>query len=506
MPTVNLVPLGLGELLDQTFSTFRKHFWLFAGIMVFPQGILVGFNIIFQVYMGTMALPPPNPHNPMAAAQAGAFGLRAALLTMGLMIPYFLVYTLALGANTHALSEVYLGRAATIRESYWAVRRKFWRLLGVFFSISLRIVGFSILVVILLTMAIGAIALIVKPLPFIAVLLGLAALIGFIAAGVLMVIFLMRYSVAIPAVVVENLKARQALKRSVALTRGNLWRLLVVGVLMWLISMTIVSLCQSPFSIASILASVKGGRPSLWLAIPGLLLGGVGGVATAPLLMISFAVAYYDLRVRKEAFDLYLMMSNLDENTPQGVASRAQEKREDRLEDSSVPGAIFLTILTLGLYPPIWFMTRRKAFNHLQSREKLGRGAPAAAFLLMLVSACLPFAGGAKWGSWVQAENALGPVHPLILLAAGIILAVQCFKVRRILLDHLAPREEGMFSASIRFQYDDLLSRVGTFFLGIFYLQFKINELINRLAAGQGAQGETAFPVPQGSPASPINL
>src|SRR5208282_4995706 len=43
----------------------------------------------------------------------------------------------------------------------------------------------------------------------------------------------------------------------------------------------------------------------------------------------------------------------------------------------------------------------------------------------------------------VEAENALAPVHALALLVAGIIMVVQCFKVRRILLDHLAPRQEG---------------------------------------------------------------
>ena len=58
------------------------------------------------------------------------------------------------------------------------------------------------------------------------------------------------------------------------------------------------------------------------------------------------------------------------------------------------------------------------------------------------------------------------------------------------LLDHLAPRQEGMFSASIRFQYDDLFSRMATFFLGVFYLQHKINGLINRLTAHEGGLGE----------------
>jgi hypothetical protein len=505
MPTVNLVPLGLGELLDKTFSTFRKHFWLFAGIMVLPEAIMVGLAIVVQVYVSGVPVVR-NPQNAHAAAQSVSSAMRVMLVSLGTMIPHYIVYALALGATTYALSEVYLGRATTIRETYQVVLAHFWQLIRVIFAIVLRCFGVLVLGGFLLGMVLASLALLPKSMAWMAVIVGLFAILGFITGAILMVIFLLRYSVAFPALVLENLSPRQALKRSVDLTRGFLWRLLVVAGLMYLITITLVSLCQSPFSVAAVLISVKGGRPSLWLTIPSLLCGGVGAVVTSPLLMISFAIAYYDLRVRKEGFDLQLMMSNLETTGPQGAASLGQKAARDRLDDASVPGMIFLTILTLGIYPPIWFLTRRRAFNNLQSREKLGWGAPTVALILMLVSACLPFAGSAKWGSWVQAEKALGPTHPLILLAAGIIMVVQCFKVRRILLDHLAPREEGMFSASIRFQYDDLLSRVGTFFLGIFYLQSQINGLINRLTAGQVNQGEMILPVSQELPAAPINL
>ncbi len=505
MPTVNLVPLGLGELLDKTFSTFRKHFWLFAGIMVLPEAIMVGLAIVVQVYVSGVPVVR-NPQNAHVAAQSFSSAMRVMLVSLGSMIPHYIVYALALGATTYALSEVYLGRTTTIRETYRVVLAHFWRLIRVIFAIVLRCFGVLVLGGFLLGMVLASLALLPKSMAWMAAIVGLVGILGFITGAILMVIFLLRYSVAFPALVLENLSPRQALKRSVDLTKGFLWRLLVVAVLMYLITITLVSLCQSPFSVAGVLISVKGGRPSLWLTIPSLLCGGVGAVVTTPLLMISFAIAYYDLRVRKEGFDLQLMMSNLETTGPQSAASLGQKAARDRLDDASVPGMILLTILTLGIYPPIWFLTRRRAFNSLQSREKLGWGAPAMALLLMLVSACLPFVGSAKWGSWVQAENALGPTHPLILLAAGIIMVVQCFKVRRILLDHLAPREEGMFSASIRFQFDDLLSRVGTFFLSIFYLQSQINGLIKRLTAGQVNQGEIILPVSQELPASPLNL
>ncbi len=47
--------------------------------------------------------------------------------------------------------------------------------------------------------------------------------------------------------------------------------------------------------------------------------GGVGGAISGPLLVIALALLYYDTRVRKEGFDLQLMMDSLDEADPAGA-------------------------------------------------------------------------------------------------------------------------------------------------------------------------------------------
>jgi len=39
----------------------------------------------------------------------------------------------------------------------------------------------------------------------------------------------------------------------------------------------------------------------------------IGGVIAGPLLMIILVLFYYDLRIRKEAFDLHQMMASLPE-------------------------------------------------------------------------------------------------------------------------------------------------------------------------------------------------
>ena len=487
--TVNLVPLGLGELLDKTFSMFRKHFWLFAGIMVLPQAMTVGIGILVQIYLSGIVMTQ-NPQTHQIGPESPAAAMRMVLIPVGSLIPHYIIYALALGATTFALSEVYLGRTTTIRESYRAVYRRVWRLLDVIFSVLVRSFGLFLLAIVLLTVMVGSVAAIFKIVPWIAIVVAIIAILGFIASGILLVMFLVRYCVAVPALVLENLKSRQALKRSVALTKGFLWRLLVVAVLMILITMTLVSIFQAPFGVAAFLIAAKGGKPGLWLTIPSLLLGGVAGIVTSPLLMISFAIAYYDLRVRKEGFDLQLMMSNLEASTTPGAAGQNQVREEELFEDTSVFGAVFLTFISGGIYLPIWFMTRRKAFNQLRSPEKLGIFLPLVPLAGFIANVCIPIVGSIRWGTLVEAENVLFPLHVFVWLVAVVIMVVQCFKARRMLLDHLAPRQEGMFSASIRFQYDDLFSRMATFFLGVFYLQHKINGLINRLTAIEGSQGE----------------
>jgi hypothetical protein len=475
MSTVNLVPLGLGELLDQTFSTFRKHFWLFAGIMAVPQGIMAGLSLVIQIFMNPVMYAQPQ-QSPQAAAQTVASAMHVFLAGLGVLVPYFVLYVLALGASTYALSETYLGRTTTIRQSYRVVLRKFWKLLFVIISVFLRSFGILMLAIFVLTFTMtAALAPIPPSMVWVPIVVGLLAILGMVAGGVLVVIFLMRYSVAVPALVLEKISARQAIKRSVALTKGYLWRLLIVGLLMAMIYATLVALCQSPFTVATVLITVKGGQPSLWLTIPNLLLGSAASIATAPLFMISFAIAYYDLRVRKEGFDLQLMMSNLDQI---GSPASTPVNEGDELEDNSVWAAIVLTVLTGGIYQPIWFLRRRRALNKLNSPEKIGVFGLLVALVGFMGNVCIPLLGSFVWGSSVQAENKLGPIHPAILLVAQVIIVVQCFKVRRILLDHLAPKQEGMFS------------RMGTFFLGIFYLQHKINGLLDRLTSAAGGSGE----------------
>jgi hypothetical protein len=82
--------------------------------------------------------------------------------------------------------------------------------------------------------------------------------------------------------------------------------------------------------LAIVLGAVLGGLAGgLGVLIPNLtvrlvllyLSGFIVGLLTGPLASIALALVYYDERVRKEAFDLQLMMSNLAQEAPLSQAA-----------------------------------------------------------------------------------------------------------------------------------------------------------------------------------------
>ncbi len=99
---------------------------------------------------------------------------------------YLLVYSIALGATTYALSEVHLGRATSIRDAYRKLRGKSWRLFDVVVSIIIR-VGFIFFLVTLGFAAVGiGIAFVARgparPGPFLAFGVGVLVFLAIVAS------------------------------------------------------------------------------------------------------------------------------------------------------------------------------------------------------------------------------------------------------------------------------------------------------------------------------------
>ncbi|MGE5327125.1 MAG: DUF4234 domain-containing protein, partial [Deltaproteobacteria bacterium] len=306
------------------------------------------------------------------------------------------------------------------------------------------------------------------------------------------------------AMLVENIKARAAIKRSVQLTKGNIGRVFLVTVLMTLVNITIVLIFQGPFYVVFFLMAAKSPAtpPPLWLTAAMNVSGGVGGALTGSLIMIGLVLLYYDIRVRKEGFDLQVMMAALDAQSPvEGVSPQVgQSVPAMSLERKSVLLVVLLSVVTFGLYYPYWFIRSKSGINSLNSHQKMNLIIPGFVFFVWLARFALAFVWGALRGSQALPQSGflasvlsgLSEFDSVVTLAGGILLLIQCFKVKAILEEHMSVPISGPLAGSLSLIQRTSFSAVATFFLGIYYLQYKINEIVD--ASPQGAAATGAVP------------
>jgi len=145
------------------------------------------------------------------------------------------------------------------------------------------------------------------------------------------------------------------------------------------------------------------------------------------------------------------------------------------LKRRSVILMIVLSIVTFGLYYPIWFLRRRAALNRLDSPRKL-RLWP---FVIIIAWFVFQFIVGITAGSAPRGQ-AIGEGAALLLnlvqLAVVILMVVQSFFTKDILEDHLVGPGDQVPNPLL---VDTVkLSGVMTFFFQIFYLQYVINRYI----------------------------
>lgn len=261
----SLRPLSTGELLDKTFTLYRQNFPLFFGIAALAQ--LLPF-IVLTAMLGLFRSAP--------AQQTSRTAITVAVTGFVTLLAYLVATIIAAGlvqaATTFAVSSLYLDEPVSIKSAYARVKGLVWRSVNVTVSVGIRVVGGMMLLIV---------------------------------PGIIM---LRRYSLSVPAAVLENLKTRAALKRSRQLSEGSGGRVLLVYVLMlaliWAVSLGAGYLLGLIFSPQTL-------RQSFGAQIVQQFSSFFVGAAVGPVMTIAFSLLYYDQRVRKEAFDIEHMMKTL---------------------------------------------------------------------------------------------------------------------------------------------------------------------------------------------------
>lgn len=152
-----------------------------------------------------------------------------------------------------------------------------------------------------------------------AVAIGLFGLAAFVAALFWGVRLFARYSLAVPACVVEDIKARAAIKRSVFLSKGSVGKILAIYVLVLVINLVVAFGVAIPIQMA--LFAAKTTLIKTMMTVLQEIGSFVVGSVVGPLVTIALSLVYFDERVRKEAFDIQYMMQFLPQAPAQAAAA-----------------------------------------------------------------------------------------------------------------------------------------------------------------------------------------
>jgi hypothetical protein len=261
MNGLDLRPLSIGDILDRTFSLYRRHFLLFVGIAGIPQLLVLVFSLGQTLFSWNTTDILRGTRN---------VGTGILVLLVYLVVDIF-AYLYSQGGTTLAVSELYLGRTTTIAESLRNVSGDLWSLFGLAILSGLSIAG-------------GLILLIVPGI--------------YIASRLL---------VCLPVALIEKRSPSEALSRSFELTKSFAGRAFVILVLFVVLTYAASLLFTVPAAIALALRAGGANMIRFWTAVTQVG-ASIGSILVTPILRIATAVFYYDLRVRKEGFDLQLMM------------------------------------------------------------------------------------------------------------------------------------------------------------------------------------------------------
>jgi MFS family permease len=297
-PGIQIHPMAVGEILDRSFRLLREHFWLFFLIVFIPQ------CIYFLVSHGGALLLGGAAGGEPSVGMGIGFGVSAVIATLIFIVIQFW----AQGALIHAVSENYLGHSTSVGNSYGSVRKRLGRLLGTMILMGVLVLLGPFLAGVLAAVVMPILAMVAGPVAFVVgVLVGIGIL-------WLTIRLFLNWLLADKVVVLEDEAWMSALRRSKELmnarTEEGYWKrpknkaalILLAG---FLIGLGIHLLFQVPgFALGFLQFGFVAAAVSGLLNIISTSLATVF-TATA---MILF---YYDIRLRKEGFDLKMMAQGL---------------------------------------------------------------------------------------------------------------------------------------------------------------------------------------------------
>ena len=276
---LDLRPLSIAELFDRSFRLYRKHFGTFLGIM-----------LIIQLPIYVFGIATATVENQAAVA---GFAIIAAILT--------LVFTqIGAAALTKSISDSYLGRTITFRESFERIGGTWFTLIFASILAGLVVGGVIIPFYCMFTFLFTPLSRtsLVGP-----IILG----VGFVIVGAIANVLI---SLIPPVVVLEKKGPMDSVKRAWEIAKKRFWwslgYLFLLGILSLLVISGPVALIQFLFE------TVLGDTSLLFRTIVGDTASSLLSAIFMPIRLAAITLMYFDLRIRFEGFDLMVLSAASD--------------------------------------------------------------------------------------------------------------------------------------------------------------------------------------------------
>ncbi|WP_366181094.1 hypothetical protein ABXS69_02880 [Actinomyces timonensis] len=308
---IPLRPLGIGDIISGAFESMRANPRAMFLPALLTMAVVGAINAVATYSFGDLRLPIiPDPGTGEALTPEEAWARLPSLLLgqLGSLILTFLATTVLSGLLIMTVSRSVLGRVVSASEVWSRVKGRMWALIGQSVLIGLISVG---AVVVLGGAALLVVYGIIKDVgpslpPALSLLIILTAFAVAILAIALSWVFLVRFTCAPSALILEDIGIIESLKRSWRLSRGSSWRVLGALLLAALIAGTASSLLGLPISLLTSTNVLVGASALPLMAALQAFLTDLVQAIVLPFSAAVSALIYIDLRMRGEGLDVEL--------------------------------------------------------------------------------------------------------------------------------------------------------------------------------------------------------
>lgn len=311
---IPLRPLSIGDIYQGAFAAIKTNARTMFGFTAALLGVVLVISIATNYAIINLVLPnylsPSSPYAAIFTSLSGSFS------QLGGSLLQVLATVLLSGLIVVAVSRSVLGRVASSKEVWERTKSKFLPLIGLNIITSIisglmMIIGIVVFFVLLASVASTA----KTDREFLQDLgVSLVGLLILMVISALVSSYLsIKFSVASPAMVLENLGVFAAIGRSWSLTRGNFWRLFGINILTAIITSMVAGIFVGiADALGAIFIVVGSSSPEDVIAslnttyILIMVMSTIAQLLILPFTSSVNALLYIDLRMRKEGLDVEL--------------------------------------------------------------------------------------------------------------------------------------------------------------------------------------------------------